>query len=199
MGRTRHVWLRGVLGWGVALAALACLSLCLYWLYAEGLAALLFPWLAFVLLLSLVAGYFWGALTWWSNERDYLAERPEASDLTCHEQARRETVTRTEHPHVVRRLGVCGNSPVIRGTRITVRHIAVLWKHGETVEAITRAYPHLQTSWVHDAISYYLDHREEIEQEVEDNRIENVLARTGGVMDHGGIVRFPASGPSPPP
>ena len=96
----------------------------------------------------------------------------------------------TEHPHIVRKEGVCGGSPTIRGTRITVRHIAVLWKAGETVDEIVESFPHLQASWVHDAISYYLDHQAEIEQEIEDNRIENVLARTGATMDDKGVVHF---------
>jgi uncharacterized protein (DUF433 family) len=97
----------------------------------------------------------------------------------------------TEHPHIERRPGVCGGAPIIRGTRITVRHIAVLYKDGAGVEEVLATYPHLQASWVHDAISYFLDHREEIEREIEANRIDEVLARTGGVIDDKGVVRFP--------
>jgi uncharacterized protein (DUF433 family) len=105
-------------------------------------------------------------------------------------------MTPTEHPHIVRQPGVCGGSPIIRGTRISVRHVAELFKAGESVENILRSFPHLQPSWVHDAISYYLDHKPEIEREIEENQIESVLARTGGVMDEKGIVRFPNGKPS---
>src|SRR5581483_2524630 len=104
-----------------------------------------------------------------------------------------EADVRTEHAHIVRRPGVCGGAPLIRSTRITVRHIAQLYKGGADVAEILRNYPHLQPSWIHDAISYYLDHTQEIEAEIEANRIENVLARTGGVMDNKGVIRFPAS------
>lgn len=97
----------------------------------------------------------------------------------------------TEHPHIERRPGVCGGAPVIRGTRITVRHIAVLYKDGASAAEMLEAYPHLQASWVHDAISYYLDHREEIEREIAANSIDEVLARTGGVIDDKGVIRFP--------
>lgn len=97
----------------------------------------------------------------------------------------------TEHPHIERRSGVCGGSPVIRSTRITVRHIAVLHKDGVSVQEMLETYPHLRESWIHDAISYYLDHREEIEREIEANRIGDALAQTGGVMDSQGVVRFP--------
>src|SRR4051794_12233005 len=97
----------------------------------------------------------------------------------------------TEHPHVVRQPGVCGGDPLIRGTRITVRHVAVLWKEGDTVNDILQSYPHLRPSWVHDAISYYLDHQEEIDQDIEANRIENVLSRHNATMDPTGVVHFP--------
>jgi uncharacterized protein (DUF433 family) len=97
----------------------------------------------------------------------------------------------TEHPHIVRKPGTCGGSPIIKGTRITVRHIAVLWKQGEIVEEIIQSFPHLRPSWIHDAISYFLDHPEEIEQEIEANKIENVLAESGVVKDQKGIIRYP--------
>ena len=105
------------------------------------------------------------------------------------------TAIPTEHPHIVRQPGTCGGAPLIRDTRITVRHIAFLWKDGAAVEEIIRTYPHLAPAWVHDAISYYLDHQPEIDREIEDNDIENVLARSGGVMDEKGVVRFPEGGP----
>jgi uncharacterized protein (DUF433 family) len=76
----------------------------------------------------------------------------------------------TEHPHIVRRPGVIGGSPAIRGTRIGVRNIAFLWNDGETVAGILEYYPHLQASWVYDAISYYLDHRAEIDEEIRENQ-----------------------------
>ena len=103
------------------------------------------------------------------------------------------TETPTEHAHVVRMPGVCGGSPLIRGTRITVRDVAVLMNAGETVDQIVQSFPHLKESWVHDAISYYLDHQSEIDKEIEDNRIENVLAEQGGVMDEKGVIRFSSS------
>jgi uncharacterized protein (DUF433 family) len=99
--------------------------------------------------------------------------------------------TPTEHPHITRNPMICGGSPRIRHSRITVRHIAVMWKAGDSVDDIVRTYPHLQPSWVYDALSYYLDHEQEIEQEIEENRIENVLGEQGGLMDDKGVIRFP--------
>ena len=117
-----------------------------------------------------------------------------ASPTTEHSAAGTSPGLPTDHPHIERRPGVCGGAPVIRGTRIAVRHVAVLYNEGETVAEMLATYPHLQASWVHDAISYYLDHREEINRDLAENGIEAVLARTGGVMDDNGVIRFPAEG-----
>ncbi len=94
---------------------------------------------------------------------------------------------RTEHPHVTRAGGV----PTLHGTRVPVRLIAQMYRVGDTVDDILRTYPHLSAAAVHDAISYYLDHRAEIEQEIAAHHIEGALARTGAQMDERGFITFP--------
>ena len=86
---------------------------------------------------------------------------------------------KTDHPHITKKEGVCGSGPIIEGSRISVRHIAVMYKAGEAVEDILNAHPHLNAAQVYDAISYYLDHMKEIEQEIEANKIENVARECG--------------------
>lgn len=88
-----------------------------------------------------------------------------------------ETLVKTEHPYIVRKSGVCGGSPIIDGSRITVRLIAQLVKTGTSAEEILASYPHLSLARIHDAISYYFDHREEIDQDIEDNKIKNILKK----------------------
>lgn len=97
----------------------------------------------------------------------------------------------TEHPHVALVNGV----PTVRGTRLPVRLVAQLYRAGDTVDDILRTYPHLSAAAVHDAISYYLDHRIALEQEIAAHRIERALARAGAQMDERGFITFP----SPPP
>lgn len=94
------------------------------------------------------------------------------------------------HPHVVRTEGFCGGSPRIRGTRIPVWGIAELYKRGEPVEEISALYTHVDPAAIHDAIGYYLDHRQEIDAEIEGNTLEAVLKRTGGVLGEDGVIRF---------
>ena len=45
------------------------------------------------------------------------------------------------------------------------------WKFGETPEEIARNLPHLRLDHIFDALSYYDDHREEIENYIEANRV----------------------------
>lgn len=94
--------------------------------------------------------------------------------------------TLTEHPHIVR----IGTVAHVRGTRLPVRVVAQLYRVGDSVEDILRAYPHLSAAAVHDALSFYLDHRGEIEQEIAAHRAETVLAEAEAKVDPQGFVRF---------
>ena len=95
----------------------------------------------------------------------------------------------TEHPHITRVEGVA----LLRGTRLAVRLIAQQYREGDSVDDILHTYPHLSATAVHDAISYYLDHRAEIEQEIAANRLEYVLTQTGAQLNERGFITFPAS------
>jgi uncharacterized protein (DUF433 family) len=97
---------------------------------------------------------------------------------------------KTEHPHIVQVPGICGGRPTMKGTRISVRYIAQLYKAGDAVEEILQAHPHLRAAAVYDAISYYLDHQTEIEQEIAENRIEVVMKKYGLEMDDRGVLHF---------
>lgn len=101
----------------------------------------------------------------------------------------------TEHPHIVQVSGVCGGQPTLKGTRISVQHIAYLYKAGDTVEDILQTYPYLPAAAVYDAISYYLDHQSAIEQEIADNRIDAVTKRYNLAMDERGVLSFAGKGP----
>jgi len=100
------------------------------------------------------------------------------------------SVQRTEHPYVVCVEGVCNGRPIIRDTRISVRYIAQLYKAGDTVDEMLQAHPHLSAAAVYDAISFYLDHQQDIEQEIADNRLEALMARYKVEVDERGFLRF---------
>jgi len=75
----------------------------------------------------------------------------------------RSNTTRTEHPHVVRVLGVAGGIPTMVGTRISVAFVVGQLRAGDTPADILASYPHLSPAAVYDAISYCY-HEEEIDR-----------------------------------
>lgn len=99
-------------------------------------------------------------------------------------------IEQTEHPYIVRVAGVCGGRPAIKGTRVSVRHVAELYKAGDTIEEILQAHPHLSAAAIYDAISYYLDHQQEIEQEIAENRLEALMEEYDAEIDDKGFLHF---------
>lgn len=88
---------------------------------------------------------------------------------------------RTEHPHIVRKLGVCGGEPVIRGTRFTVRAVVeYVYRLGMTPEEMVREWKHLTLAQIHDALSYYHDHKELIDRLIQENKESFVRKKLGG-------------------
>ncbi|MEW6542302.1 MAG: DUF433 domain-containing protein [Nitrospirota bacterium] len=71
------------------------------------------------------------------------------------------------HPHITSDPAVCGGSPCITGTRFTVRAVVIyILQHGNTPEELRVTFPHLSLAAIHDALSYYYDHRDEIDREI---------------------------------
>lgn len=107
------------------------------------------------------------------------------------EQTIRPSEIPTEHPHIIR-IESEDWYPMLRGSRIPVWLVAQFYKKGDKPEDIVAMYPHLLLTVVYDAISYYLDHTAEIEQEIEANKLENVLKELNGRIMDGGFIEFDA-------
>jgi uncharacterized protein (DUF433 family) len=103
--------------------------------------------------------------------------------------------TRTEHPHIVMTPGTCGGRPRIDGTRITVEFIANFINRGTSAEDIVRSYPDLTLAGVHDAISYYYDHEQEIDSAIREHSLEKAIERGEAEVDEQGrlIAKKPLS------
>jgi uncharacterized protein (DUF433 family) len=96
-------------------------------------------------------------------------------------QMQRATSHGREHPYVERRPGVCGGEPVIVGTRFPVRSVVTsVYRLGLTPEEMVEAWPYLTLAHVHDALSFYHDHRAVIDRAIRQNR-ETTVRR--GVTD----------------
>jgi len=94
---------------------------------------------------------------------------------------------KTEHPYVVRESDICGGRPTIRGTRITVELVARLCGQGCSPEEIIDTYPQLKPAAVYDAISYYLDHEDEINVK---ESLEDLKQKHNFELGAKGVIKF---------
>jgi len=80
-------------------------------------------------------------------------------------------VIKTEYKYIVRDGEILGGEPIIKGTRTSVRAIVENWRFGLSPEEIVIHMPHLTLAQVFEALSYYSDHQEEINEYIEKNQI----------------------------
>jgi uncharacterized protein (DUF433 family) len=81
----------------------------------------------------------------------------------------------TPYPHIVKTEGVCGGEPVIKDTRIAVRHIVgYYYKAGMSAEEILAEWDYLSPAQVFAALAYYHDNKEQIDDLRRENSFENL-------------------------
>ncbi len=69
-----------------------------------------------------------------------------------------------EHVYIARLSNVRGGNPIVAGTRIGVHDVVALLQNGETVDSIiTQSFPALTRAQVYACLTYYEDHRGEID------------------------------------
>jgi uncharacterized protein (DUF433 family) len=101
-----------------------------------------------------------------------LAERAAQSQRPVTEIAEEalEQYLLPSHPYVEKVRMTSDWRPVIKGTRIPVSIIVSYTRIGQTPEILAQEIlPHLSLAAIYDALSYYHDHREAIEREIEEN------------------------------
>ena len=109
---------------------------------------------------------------WLQRKADESAQTP---DQVADELLRQQLVPQHAYIEVVDKIG--GLQAMIRGTRVPVSIVIGYLRAGETPESlIERVLPHLTLAQVYDALSYYYDHRDEIEQELLENTEEHSRA-----------------------
>ncbi|MEK7786848.1 MAG: DUF433 domain-containing protein [Chloroflexota bacterium] len=74
------------------------------------------------------------------------------------------------HPYVEKARNTSGWRAVIKDTRIPVSIIVGYLQTGETPESLANVViPHVSLAAIYDALSYYHDHKKEIEAEIAEN------------------------------
>ena len=77
----------------------------------------------------------------------------------------------TNHPFIVRDQEISGGSPIIKGTRTRVIDIAIEYEMlGHSPDEIISSHPHLNLYQVHDALSFYYENRNELDQKAEQDQ-----------------------------
>lgn len=85
-------------------------------------------------------------------------------------------ITATEHIYISRDESILNGEPIIKGTRTPVRAIVELYRMGVPPEEISSHLPHLELSQIFDALSFYSDHTEEINEFIRKNKAEADLS-----------------------
>jgi uncharacterized protein (DUF433 family) len=87
-----------------------------------------------------------------------------------------ETAVPTEHPHVHLDERV---RPVVGAAGLQLYVLAEYWRLGWALDELSAGYPYLTMSEILDGLSYYLDHREEVEALIRANRAPETAASDG--------------------
>lgn len=91
-----------------------------------------------------------------------------------------------ENRHIEITPGVCGGRPRIAGHRIRVQDIVLWTEQGQSADQIVAGFPQLSLADVYGALTYYHDHREEIDREIreDDEFAARMKAQSGpGLLD----------------
>ncbi len=72
-----------------------------------------------------------------------------------------------KHHHISSKAEISKGSPIIAGTRVRVLDIIIEYEYlGLSPDEIVSAHPHLILPQIHDALSFYYEHREELDKEI---------------------------------
>lgn len=82
--------------------------------------------------------------------------------------------TGTSHPYISSSKDIGAGKPIITGTRTKVSNVVAYYKLGFSAEDIEREFPHLNLSQIHDSLSYYYEHRDEIDKEIDEDGEDNI-------------------------
>lgn len=75
------------------------------------------------------------------------------------------------HPYITTDKSISKGSPVIVGTRTRILDIVIEYEYlGSTPDEIVDAHPHLSLPQVHDALSFYYEHSEELDMEIRERK-----------------------------
>ena len=79
-------------------------------------------------------------------------------------------IIQTDHPHVIKVEGVRGGDPILRESYVSVHAVVeITYRLKQTPQEIVDSYTDMTLAQVFDALSYYHDHKQEIDDIIEAN------------------------------
>ena len=79
------------------------------------------------------------------------------------------TPPHTTFPHIVRDPEIVGGEPTIKGTRIPVRSVAIVYDRSKSIEEVCASYPRLTPEIAQEALAFYAANKAEIDGYIEEN------------------------------
>jgi uncharacterized protein (DUF433 family) len=120
-------------------------------------------------------------------------ENARTPDQVAEEILRQQLAPRHAYIEVVEK--TTGSQAMIKGTRIPVSIIIGYLRLGETPESLVeKILPHLTLAQVYDALSYFHDHRDDIEQELFENTEEHGRAYLRERLGEAGYLHVTGQG-----
>ena len=92
-----------------------------------------------------------------------------------------------ERQHIEVTPGVCGGKPRIAGHRIRVQDIVLWTEQGQSPDEIVSSLPQLSLADVHAALTYYYDHRDEIDRQIRED--DEFIAKTKADLGPGPLPK----------
>src|SRR5437764_149315 len=74
------------------------------------------------------------------------------------------------YPHIVYDLEVRSGRPIIEGSRIAVQDIVEYFNHYGTIDRVLQALPDLTPAHVHSALTFYYDHKQEMDDDIAESK-----------------------------
>jgi uncharacterized protein (DUF433 family) len=122
---------------------------------------------------------------WLQRRAQETARTP---DQVAEELLRQQLAPRHAYIEVVEQ--ATGSQALLKGTRIPVSIIIGYLRLGETPESLVgKILPHLTLAQVYDALGYFHDHRDDIEQELLENTEEHSRAYLRIHLGEAGYLR----------
>ena len=79
------------------------------------------------------------------------------------------TIRQKAFPRIVHDPEIVGGEATVRGTRVPVRSIVLMYRLYHDIDRLRRAFPRLDSGAIADALAYYEANRDEIERYIAEN------------------------------